>query len=830
MTTNITFNKIIFMYRSSKNVLFLTILIFIFFSNFLFSQNKLNNSVNLPSETIEFHEKYNNPQFSPDNTKILFTDNNSNAVYVLDSQAKEVIKLGSSPSSGYKYYWSPDGKKIGFKALIKTQSNSYLQVPVVYDVTTQKSVFLNSPVPRCGIPSFSVDGKIAYSIDNEIIVIDTWLWELKRISIPIYSNITPISPDGNKVLYNDKDDQIWLADIDGFNRIQLTNDGNGYFNPVWSPDSNKVMLTTISGDIKVIDLATRVTFAIDSGLNPSWNSDSQHIIYKKLETDGIDVKRTSLNIAKYDGNEKTELSSKLGPFTNDTNIFPDNLSLKIQPVEPEIETRYRETITRSVPMLTSENTTSTILKISNVPHIHQVLDVPDWFDGNSCCSAASVMQIVAYYGILPYWDCISSSPTPHISHYGRYICEQYTFNGFNYNLSSNDSSGHTAYGAFGFIFRSQVPNMVTFLKTHYLTDSYEVWGSSWTLWPHLVSEIDSGRPFALLNYLVSGGHWTTVIGYGDNHTVIFNDTYGDKNSGGYAKGNPHYDGAGATYDWPGYNNGYCNLNIVQCFVYGRGYTESTSTYKAALVSQADSSYNVKSGSTATISITYHNYGTLTWTANTRLGTTNPRDRTSVFYDSITWISTSRPTAIDTGGSTATNGLFKFIIKAPDVTSPTSYTEYFNLVHDDNTTPKWFSDDSGPSDTAVSISITVSPIHIKGYVKRSSDSKIEGVTMTLSRDSLIISNTTTNNDGYYEFTNLISGNYMVTPTKTGYSFNPDNQNYDFLSSDQDNQNFVSLSIEKTAEDTVKPAGFNIGTGASIRKKFQELKEKIEKVTP
>jgi len=39
-----------------------------------------------------------------------------------------------------------------------------------------------------------------------------------------------------------------------------------------------------------------------------------------------------------------------------------------------------------------------------------------------------------------------------------------------------------------------------------------------------------------------------------------------KNTRGY----PSYDGAGARYDWPGYNNGYQNLVKVHCFIYARG--------------------------------------------------------------------------------------------------------------------------------------------------------------------------------------------------------------------------------------------------------------------
>src|SRR5208337_4436346 len=68
------------------------------------------------------------------------------------------------------------------------------------------------------------------------------------------------------------------------------------------------------------------------------------------------------------------------------------------------------------------------------------------------------------------------------------------------------------------------------------------------------------------NSLTSAGHYITCIGYVQNqYTLIFNDPYGNKNVS-----YPSANGAGAYYDWPGYNNGYQNLNGADRYVYARG--------------------------------------------------------------------------------------------------------------------------------------------------------------------------------------------------------------------------------------------------------------------
>jgi hypothetical protein len=58
--------------------------------------------------------------------------------------------------------------------------------------------------------------------------------------------------------------------------------------------------------------------------------------------------------------------------------------------------------------------------------------------------------------------------------------------------------------------------------------------------------------------LTTSGHLIISKGLYIDHTIIFNDPYGNKNTAGY----PSYDGKDVKYDWPGYNNGFQNLNGV----------------------------------------------------------------------------------------------------------------------------------------------------------------------------------------------------------------------------------------------------------------------------
>ena len=97
-----------------------------------------------------------------------------------------------------------------------------------------------------------------------------------------------------------------------------------------------------------------------------------------------------------------------------------------------------------------------------------------------------------------------------------------------------------------------------------------------------------------------------------------------------------------------------------------------------------------------------NTGSKTWDSNTRIGTTQPRDRASAFADG-TWIAPNRLAAVT--GTVAPGGTYKF---AFDLAAPTKaglYDEHFGVVEEG---VAWFSDpgQGGPPDVELEVKIQV----------------------------------------------------------------------------------------------------------------------------
>jgi hypothetical protein len=128
-------------------------------------------------------------------------------------------------------------------------------------------------------------------------------------------------------------------------------------------------------------------------------------------------------------------------------------------------------------------------------------------------------------------------------------------------------------------------------------------------------------------------------------------------------------------------------------------------YAATFVSQsfpyATTTMMMTEGQVIPSYIELKNTGTKSWDSNTRIGTTQPRDRVSTFADS-TWVSTDRPAQVT--GTVAPGGTYKFTFDLA-ASTPGTYDEYFGVVEDG---VAWFSDpgQGGPPDTQLEVKITV----------------------------------------------------------------------------------------------------------------------------
>jgi lysozyme len=147
-----------------------------------------------------------------------------------------------------------------------------------------------------------------------------------------------------------------------------------------------------------------------------------------------------------------------------------------------------------------------------------------------------------------------------------------------------------------------------------------------------------------------------------------------------------------------------------------------------------------------------NIGKKSWTTATKLATTKPRDRASVFVGAD-WLSPSRLSAVKGTVAPGASFKFNFTFHAPD--KPGTYLEYFGMVQEG---VAWFSDPNqgGPADDVYEAQIKVIAAEFEGaFVKQSFPTLAEPVIQMEVGDTL---------DGYFDLKNVGTATWKAGVTK------------------------------------------------------------------
>jgi hypothetical protein len=129
---------------------------------------------------------------------------------------------------------------------------------------------------------------------------------------------------------------------------------------------------------------------------------------------------------------------------------------------------------------------------------------------------------------------------------------------------------------------------------------------------------------------------------------------------------------------------------------------------------------LKCGASIAANIVLKNTGTKPWNTMTALGTTVPRDRTSIFAGTD-WAAPNRAAKIAGTVAPGANGTFTFAFDGPTGAAcvPGTYKEHFGIVQDGTA---WFSDagDGGPADDQIEAVIELVPGDGSGSADTGSD--------------------------------------------------------------------------------------------------------------
>ncbi|HPI30052.1 MAG TPA: C39 family peptidase [Bacteroidales bacterium] len=502
---------------------------------------------------------------------IVLSNNFASKLYLIDDE--NLVELVSAPGCGRYFTLSADRSAVGFK-LIRQNG---MQVPAIYDLNAMKVIELSAPVDLCGQVSFSNNGKIVYTVGNNLCVVQNG--NVSQFPLGTYTNIAPVSPDGNFVIFNNDADQLLMINLATGQITQITDNAQGYMYPKWSPDGDKVAFSTLAGTIKVWVKSSGTFYTIGTGANYTWSDDSQWIIYNVVTASDFEFLGSEIFKSRFDGTAVAQLTHTPGthemyPAFGSAGTFIYSTYNRREIARSPLSTGVAQKQITSVlvrseaplPLDTlgpddfsQKKSKANTMVAGDVPYCHQVYDTPTWHSGWWSCAPTTAIMALAYFNRLPKWPTTvnhGKSWDPHTSNYGSYVADRYRFREVYYETTSDDYAGNTSYGGYGYMWGLGSPSsyMDNYFQNHGMTSVR----SSSTTFTNVQTEINNNYPFSICSTITSAGHLTLAVGYvNGQHTIIYNDPYGNKNNG-----YPNYYGKNSYYDWPGYNNGYQNINSM----------------------------------------------------------------------------------------------------------------------------------------------------------------------------------------------------------------------------------------------------------------------------
>jgi Tol biopolymer transport system component len=253
------------------------------------------------------------PAFSPDGRQLAFiraSKSASNAVYTVPvsgamtptgpprlviAQSWNILGLA----------WSADGRSLLFS------SAGHAGIPRLQKIAVNAETSQPELLPfgeRATAVAISRGGSLVYATEFR----DSALWKIplagptsppvpRPIASSTYDEYTPdVSPDGKRLAFTSNrsgDEEIWIADADGANPVQVTfTKGPLCSNPRWSPDGTTILFTSRregSSDLYLLKPGTgevrRITDDPAEEVEPRWSRDGRSIYFGSNRTGTTEV-------------------------------------------------------------------------------------------------------------------------------------------------------------------------------------------------------------------------------------------------------------------------------------------------------------------------------------------------------------------------------------------------------------------------------------------------------------------------------------------------------------------------------------------------------------
>jgi len=256
-----------------------------------------------------------NPVYSPDGSKIAYTQTGYKGIIVYDLIFKGSTKLTDEDAAGFAFKWSADSKSILTRVAKYEDMRRYNAVKV-FDVETRESKQLNDYKSMMPYLPLWIDG------DSKVFL------PLKGSDEVFSSGIEKNKLSDKNLIAFEKNNKIVVKDILKNSELvfEPIKDAQ-YINLSVSPDVSKLVFEVMGGNLFTLSIDGTNLTDLGKGNRPRWSFDSNKIIYMIAEDDGHDYTASDIYFINADGTQKRNLTNTTDMIEMNPCLAPNGKSI-----------------------------------------------------------------------------------------------------------------------------------------------------------------------------------------------------------------------------------------------------------------------------------------------------------------------------------------------------------------------------------------------------------------------------------------------------------------------------------------------------------------------
>ena len=278
---------------------------------------------NVTKLTNDVAVKYENPQWSPDGTKVAYTEFGFEKLYVVNADGTDKRRVSSASGVGHMYQWSADSREILVRDTRwvgdETTGVKHLHAGFLIDVASAQATRVTDDAEymQPAAMRYSASGlKSVASIDAKSRALSPA--KFKAVPKAMVSDTDKRRALNLSFYIDAENDVLYLVNELGAKRMLV----KGLCHcPVLSPDGTKAAFVK-DDNVCVVNVDGSGMKVLSQGFHPSWVGNSQ-LVFEKTTDDGHTYTSGDLFIVNVNGSSLKQLTKTSGRIEMNASVSPD---------------------------------------------------------------------------------------------------------------------------------------------------------------------------------------------------------------------------------------------------------------------------------------------------------------------------------------------------------------------------------------------------------------------------------------------------------------------------------------------------------------------------